>query len=146
MDKPPLPERPLLKRHLLAATIEPADVLLLSEDRAWLWQHRGLRRLVPLLDGARTTPDLFGELWATVSPPEIVYLLAQLHDQGLLAEGTAPEEAAPDGALALWHALGVDGHAAAGVRRATGTAPSRCGMRWGSMATRPPACAEPRSG
>ena len=84
MTMRPLPERPALKRHILPAAVGTADVFLLSEDRAWLWQSRALVQLIPALDGSRTVADLFDEFGPWVSPPEIVFLLNQLHGLGLL--------------------------------------------------------------
>src|SRR4051794_22291716 len=105
----PLPERPLIKRHLLATTINQDEVFVLAEDRAWLWKSRGLGSLLPNLNGTRTLSDLFELVGSQVSPPEIIYLLSKLHDLGLLAEGsTSPLPDWSDAELAFWHASGVD--------------------------------------
>jgi ribosomal protein S12 methylthiotransferase accessory factor len=106
---PPLPERPLIKRHLLAASIEQEDVFLLSEDNAWLWKNRKLGFLLPHLDGSRTLSQLFEISGPEISAPEIVYLLEQLHQERLLAEGTGiPVPNCSDTKLEFWHAIGID--------------------------------------
>jgi ribosomal protein S12 methylthiotransferase accessory factor len=105
----PLPEHPLLKRHLFAATIEEDDLFLLSEDQTWLWKNRKLGLLIRYLDGSRTVADLFELCGGEVSPPEVIYLLNQLHDEGLLAEcGGPPDPECSDMELGFWHAMGVD--------------------------------------
>jgi bacteriocin biosynthesis cyclodehydratase domain-containing protein len=103
-----LPELPLIKRHLFTTVIGDDEVFILAEDRAWLWKSHGLGFLLPELNGLRTVSDLFELLGSEVTPPEIIYLLNQLHDLGLLASG--PPSPAPDCAgtdVGFWHALGA---------------------------------------
>lgn len=103
-----VPERPVLKRHLLATTVGQADVFVLAEDRAWIWKSRGLGVLLPALDGRRTFDELFVSVGSQLTPPEIVHLLNQLHDLGLVAEGSDPAAAGhPEAELSYWNALGA---------------------------------------
>jgi bacteriocin biosynthesis cyclodehydratase domain-containing protein len=112
-----LPERPLIRRHVLRATIEEEDVFLLSEDHAWLWKNRRLARLLPYLDGSRTLSELFEIGGTEMSAPEIIYLLKQLQNEQLLAEGTdVPATDGSGGEVAFWHAMDVEYSAARRIR------------------------------
>jgi ribosomal protein S12 methylthiotransferase accessory factor len=103
-----LPQRPVLKRHLRTTTVAQSDVFVLAEDRAWLWKSRGLGVLLGALDGRRTLADLFTSLGSQLSPPEIIHLLNQLDDLGLLAEVSDPPPAGRcEAELSYWHALGA---------------------------------------
>jgi ribosomal protein S12 methylthiotransferase accessory factor len=102
-----LPEHPLIKRHLVTTIIGQDEVFVLAEDQAWLWKNRGLGFLLPNLDGNRTLSDLFELAESQLSPPEIIYLLNQLQELGLLAEGPACALDCSDSDLMFWHAMGI---------------------------------------
>jgi bacteriocin biosynthesis cyclodehydratase domain-containing protein len=114
-----LPMRPRIKRHLLATTIENDNIIVLAEDNAWLWKSSALALLLPQLTGAYTVSELFELLGARISAPEIVYLLNQLRDLGLLTDGSniqSPDSC--DAERTAWDALGVtDEMASSRIRR-----------------------------
>ena len=102
----PLPHYPLIRRHLFAITLERDDVFVLAEeDHTWLQKGRGLGALLTMLDGTRSVSDLLELAPHGLSPPEVMFLLNQLHASAMLAEGgpSLSQETVAD--LAFWHAL-----------------------------------------
>jgi ribosomal protein S12 methylthiotransferase accessory factor len=102
-----IPEFPSVKAHLVTGTINDDEVFVLSEERALLWKSRGFGLLIPALDGTRSQSELFEHLQGRLSPPEIMYVLGQLNELRLLAEGGGSDGSLSTSELAFWHALGV---------------------------------------
>jgi ribosomal protein S12 methylthiotransferase accessory factor len=100
--------QPTLKAHLRAGAVQGEGVILLSEEHSWTLHGPLFERVLPLLDGTRTSEQIAAEL-APARPAEVYYVLEFLEKRGHLAdqaravEGTDP---------AYWAGLGLDPAAA----------------------------------
>ncbi len=72
------------KRHLRAETVPAEAVYLISERGVTALSGSCIERLAPLLDGTRSFAQLTSELSAELATTEVVGLVRQLADAGLL--------------------------------------------------------------
>src|SRR6478735_5135668 len=106
---------PIFKAHLHVDTIPGEGVLVLSEDTAKVLHGGAYEKIVPLIDGQRTTDEIVNALSGDVDAAKIYYALALLETNGHLAESTP--EIAPATA-AFWHGMGIEPRAAIEALRA----------------------------
>jgi ribosomal protein S12 methylthiotransferase accessory factor len=100
--------QPALKAHLRAGTVQGEGVILLSEEHSWTLHGPLFERVLPLLDGTRTSDQIATEL-APARPAEVFYVLEFLEKRGHLSDhALAPEGGDP----AYWAGLGLDPAAA----------------------------------
>ena len=95
---------PALKAHLKVGNVPGEGAILVSEEGAWTLQGALFEKVLPLLDGARTSEEIVAAL-APANPLEVYYALEFLEKRGHLAEqpqGVAGSDAA------FWASLGLD--------------------------------------
>jgi ribosomal protein S12 methylthiotransferase accessory factor len=93
-----------LEPHLRLECLDEGRAFLLGEREQFLLEGRLQVLVAPLLDGRRSVREILSALQGRASPPEVFYLLKQLHRRGSLVEA-AP--GAPAEAVAFWRALGL---------------------------------------
>jgi ribosomal protein S12 methylthiotransferase accessory factor len=97
--------RPRLKRHLRAAVVDRDRTVIFGEGKSSLLKGQVHARLIPLLDGARSTDEIVTELMSDLSATDIYYALLMLQKRGDLEEA---EETLAPGVAAYWSSLGFD--------------------------------------
>jgi bacteriocin biosynthesis cyclodehydratase domain-containing protein len=106
--------------------VDDVGVTFDSRDGVFAAESGVFARLAPLLDGARTVPEMLEALAATDSPMAVFGALDRLRAEGLIAEAPpspspdAPSPDAPSPAqAAFWEGRGLDPDAAAARLAAT---------------------------
>jgi Winged Helix-turn-helix domain len=79
--------RPRLRSHLWVEVIDPSHALILSDIEYWTFGGPVYPRLLPLLDGTRTTADLVDQLKHHANVAEVLAALLILERSGYLADG-----------------------------------------------------------
>jgi len=96
---------PVFKAHLHVTLLPGEGVLLLSETLVKALHGGAYEKIVPLIDGQRSSDSIVDALAGEVDGARVYYVLNLLEANGYLAE--AQPEIAPELA-AFWHAAGVD--------------------------------------
>jgi ribosomal protein S12 methylthiotransferase accessory factor len=94
-----------LEPHLRLESLNEEQAFLLGERGQFMLEGRIQVLAVSLLDGLRSVRDILSALDGRASPPEVFYVLRQLHRRGSLVEaapGVPPER------VAFWRALGLE--------------------------------------
>lgn len=100
---------PVLKAHLHVEVIPGEGVLLLSEEAVNALYGGAYEKIIPLIDGQRSSDGIVDALAGQVEAAKVYYVLNILEAKGYLAEATP---AVPADVAAFWHATGVDPAAA----------------------------------
>ncbi|HEV7427823.1 MAG TPA: TOMM precursor leader peptide-binding protein [Thermoanaerobaculia bacterium] len=95
--------RPQLAEHLLPIVIDDRTAMLVCEDDHVLLTGRVYPRLLPLLNGTRTTAELMAALRPELSPQEALFALHVLHRDGHVIDA----DPGPRELTAFWHERGV---------------------------------------
>ncbi|MDI1480107.1 TOMM precursor leader peptide-binding protein [Polyangium sp. y55x31] len=95
---------PKLKSHLHAEILGDR-VLFIGEGRYFVVSGQVYARVVPMLDGRRSTDEIIELLLGEIPPAEIYHALLVLAQNGHVEEAC---QALPEGAAAFWNALGLD--------------------------------------
>jgi ribosomal protein S12 methylthiotransferase accessory factor len=95
-------ERPRIKPHLSVEIAGPEQVFLLDETRAHILEGRAYPKVLPLLDGMRTTGEILETLAGDLSMQELFAALAILERRGYVSEGDADGR---DAVAAYWSRL-----------------------------------------
>lgn len=107
---------PALKADLTAGVVPGEGGILVSEDGSWTLQGGLFERVLPLLDGTRTSEEIAVSL-APSKPADVYYALELLEKRGHVVE-RAPGSERPG--HAYWSGLGLDpGPALAALRNRT---------------------------
>jgi oxazoline/thiazoline synthase len=106
---------PVFKDHLHVEVIPGEGVLILSEEAAKALHGAAYEKIVPLIDGCRSTDEIVDALAGQVDTAKVYYALALLEENGHIAE-SAPEIA--PATAAFWHGLGIEPRAAVAALRA----------------------------
>jgi oxazoline/thiazoline synthase len=102
--------KPTLRVERVAADV----AFLIGEREHFVLPGAGAVEVALLVDGRRTVQDILRAARGQRSEPEVLYTLRQLADRGSLVRA-APE--LPAEHRAFWHAVGLDGKAAAAALR-----------------------------
>jgi oxazoline/thiazoline synthase len=105
---------PVIKAHFHVEVIPGEGVLLLSDEIAKTLHGGAYEKIVPLIDGIRSTDEIVDALMGEVDVARVYYVLNGMETKGLLAEAT-PD--VPTAAAAFWHSAGVDPAAALAAMR-----------------------------
>src|SRR5258705_12142484 len=92
---------PAFKAHLHVEVIPGEGVVILSEEAARSLHGGAYEKIVPLMDGQRSTDEIIAALAGQVDAARGDYVLNRVEDQGDLAEGT-PNIPARVAALLHW--------------------------------------------
>jgi ribosomal protein S12 methylthiotransferase accessory factor len=89
-------ERPQFRAHLAIETVKGEGVFVLSEAAHAVLDGRLFERVVPLIDGRRSTDEIADALEADLPPAQVYYAIKLLEQRGLIHEGTerSPRDAA----------------------------------------------------
>ena len=104
--------RPVLRAHLRIEDAGATGLFLCGEGTMVRLEGTLFARLLPLLDGQRTTQEIVGLLRGDFDRASAYYALHQLEERGCLADADALAGADAD-AVAYWHAVGQDPSAVA---------------------------------
>ncbi|MGV2290481.1 TOMM precursor leader peptide-binding protein [Trinickia sp. YCB016] len=116
---------PAFKANLHAASISGEGALILSEDKTWALTGTPYEKIVPLIDGRRSTDEIVDALARTVDAATVYYAIGKLRDQGYVVEATP--EIAPSVA-AFWQAAGIEAAAAQAALREKSVALQTLGL------------------
>ncbi|GAB1394988.1 TOMM precursor leader peptide-binding protein [Rhodocyclaceae bacterium] len=97
--------KPIFKTHLHVAVLPGEGVLILSETLTKALHGAAYEKVVPLIDGRRSSDAIVDALADEVEAAKVYYVLQRLEAQGYLAE--AHPDIAPDVA-AFWYAADID--------------------------------------
>lgn len=109
-------KQPQLKRHLHLEFIGDERVLLIGEGRYFALSGRTYIRIIPLIDGKRTTDQIVDKLQDEFSQTEIYRTLLLLEKNGYIEESST---ALPYEIAAFWNTCGQNGETVARVLAAT---------------------------
>ncbi|MDN3295373.1 TOMM precursor leader peptide-binding protein [Streptomyces ficellus] len=105
------------KRHLRVEAVVGDAVYLLSEQGTTALEGRDVQKLVTLLDGTRTLPDVMREASATLAPAQVASMIAALAKADLIGYHDPAADASTE---AYWEFAGLSGPAAtASLQRTT---------------------------
>ncbi|RDU95495.1 TOMM precursor leader peptide-binding protein [Trinickia dinghuensis] len=116
---------PTYKAHLHAASISGEGALILSEDNIWALTGTPYEKIVPLIDGHRSTDEIVDALAGAVDAARVYYAIGQLHEQGHVVEATPEIEPS---VAAFWQAAGVDAASAQAALQGKSVALRSLGM------------------
>jgi bacteriocin biosynthesis cyclodehydratase domain-containing protein len=105
---------PVFKAHLHVEVIPGEGVLLLSEEAARALHGGAYEKIVPLIDGQRSTDEIVDALAGQVDAARAYYVLNSMESKGYLTEA-APD--IPASVAAFWHAGGIEPAAALAALR-----------------------------
>jgi ribosomal protein S12 methylthiotransferase accessory factor len=108
--------RPQLTRDVLPVVLDEKTAMLVREDDHVLLTGRVYPRLLPLLDGTRTTAELMSAMAPVVPPQETLFGLHALHRERHVVDA----DPGPPELTAFWHERGVR---RADAERALGSRP-----------------------
>ena len=100
---------PVFKAHLHVEVIPGEGVLILSEEAAKALHGGAYEKIVPLMDGRRSTDEIVDALSGQVDAARVYYVLNAMEANGYLAEAT-PD--IPASVAAFWHGAGIEPAAA----------------------------------
>ncbi|MBI3470936.1 MAG: TOMM precursor leader peptide-binding protein [Candidatus Solibacter usitatus] len=102
-------ERPVLTRYLGAHRLSANRALLYSEDEGVMVTGPLCGLVAGLIDGARSSDEIVGELAGQAPAPHLYYTLLQLERKGYISEAGP---ARPPHEAAFWRTLGAEPQAA----------------------------------
>ena len=105
---------PVFKAHLHVEVIPGEGVLILSEEAAKALHGGAYEKIVPLMDGRRSTDEIVDALSGQVDAARVYYVLNAMEANGYLAEAT-PD--IPASVAAFWHGAGIEPAAALAALR-----------------------------
>jgi ribosomal protein S12 methylthiotransferase accessory factor len=105
---------PTFKVHLHVEVIPGEGVLILSEEAAKALHGAAYEKIVPLIDGRRSTDEIVDALAGQVDAVRVYYVLNDMESKGYLTEAT-PDIAAS--VAAFWHGAGIEPAAALAALR-----------------------------
>jgi oxazoline/thiazoline synthase len=105
---------PVFKAHLHVEVIPGEGVLILSEEAAKALHGGAYEKVVPLMDGQRSTDEIVDALAGQVDAARVYYVLNSMESKGYLTEATSD---IPTDAAAFWHAAGIEPAAALAALR-----------------------------
>lgn len=100
---------PVFKAHLHVEVIPEEGVLVLSEEAAKALHGSAYEKIVPLMDGQRSTDEIVDALAGQVDVAKVYYVLNSMAAKGYLTEA-APH--IPASVAAFWHGAGIEPAAA----------------------------------
>lgn len=100
---------PAFKAHLHVELLPDEGVLILSEDTSNALHGRAYEKIVPLIDGHRSTDAIVDALAGQVDAATVYYMLGIMEAKGYLTEATPDIDTS---VAAFWHSAGVDPAAA----------------------------------
>ena len=106
--------KPIFKAHLHVEVIPGEGVLILSEEAAKALHGGAYEKIVPLIDGQRSTDEIVDALAGQVDAARVYYVLNGMEAKGYLTEAT-PD--IPASVAAFWHAAGIEPAAALAALR-----------------------------
>lgn len=95
---------PVFKAHLHVEVFPGEGVLILSEEAAKALHGGAYKKIVPLIDGQRSTDEIVDALAGQVDAARVYYVLNGMEAKGYLAEAT-PD--IPASVAAFWHGAGI---------------------------------------
>jgi bacteriocin biosynthesis cyclodehydratase domain-containing protein len=105
---------PVFKAHLHVEVIPGEGVVVLSEEIAKALHGGTYEKIVPLIDGQRSTDEIVDALVGQVDAASVYYVLNSMESKGYLTEATPN---IPASVAAFWHGTGIEPAAAlAGLR------------------------------
>ena len=107
-------DTPVFKAHLHVEVIPGEGAVILSEDAAKALHGGAYEKIVPLIDGRRSTDEIVDALAGEVDAARVYYVLNEMEAKGYLTEA-APGIAA--NVAAFWHAAGIEPAAALAALR-----------------------------
>jgi bacteriocin biosynthesis cyclodehydratase domain-containing protein len=107
-------DTPVFKAHLHVEVIPGEGVVILSEDAAKALHGGAYEKIVPLMDGQRSTDEIVDALAGEVDAARVYYVLNGMEAKGYLTEAS-PGIAA--NVAAFWHAAGIEPAAALAALR-----------------------------
>jgi len=96
---------PVFKAHLHVALISGEGVLILAEESANALHGSAYEKMIPLIDGVRSTDQIVDALAGEVDAAKVYFAMHSMEAKGYLTEAT------PDISVcvaAFWHGIGVD--------------------------------------
>ena len=105
---------PVFKAHLHVEVIPGEGVLILSEEAAKALHGGAYEKIVPLMDGQRSTDEIVDALAGQVDAARVYYVLNGMEAKGYLTEAT-PD--IPASVAAFWHGAGIEPAAALAALR-----------------------------
>ena len=105
---------PVFKAHLHVEVIPDEGVLILSEEAAKALHGGAYEKIVPLMDGQRSTDEIVDALAGQVDAAKVYYVLNSMESKGYLTEAT-PD--IPASVAAFWHGAGIEPTAALSALR-----------------------------
>lgn len=96
---------PAFKAHLHIEVLAGEGVIVLAEEKLHILRGTGYEKVVPLIDGLRSTDDIVDALNGSVEAARVYYVMTLLETKGHIGE--AAPEIAP-AVAAFWHAAGID--------------------------------------
>ena len=100
---------PTFKANLHVTVIPGEGVLILSEEAAKALHGGAYEKIVPLIDGCRSTDKIVDALAGQVDAAKVYYALNIMEAKGYLAEATP---GIPASVAAFWHGAGIEPAAA----------------------------------
>ena len=116
---------PIFKAHLHVEIIPGEGVLILSEEAAKALYGGAYEKIVPLIDGQRSTDAIVDALAGKVEAVKAYYMLNTMESSGYLTEATP---AIPASVAAFWHSAGINPAAALAALRDKRVAVITCGL------------------
>ena len=105
---------PVFKAHLHVEVIPGEGVLILSEEAAKALHGGAYEKIVPLMDGRRSTDEIVDALAGQVDAARVYYVLNGMEAKGYLTEATP---GIPASVAAFWHGAGIEPAAALAALR-----------------------------
>lgn len=96
---------PAFKAHLHIEVLPGEGVVVLAEEKLNLLRGTTYEKVVPLIDGLRSTDDIVDALHGIIDAARVYYVMTLLETKGHLCE--AAPEIVP-AVAAFWHAAGID--------------------------------------
>src|SRR5947209_9305492 len=100
---------PVFKAHLHVEVIPGEGVLILSEGAARALHGGAYEKIVPLMNGRRSTDEIVDALAGEVDAARAYFVLNSMESSGYLTE---PTPDIPPSAAAFWHSAGIEPAAA----------------------------------
>jgi oxazoline/thiazoline synthase len=96
---------PVFKAHLHVEVIPGEGALILSEEASNALHGGAYEKIVPFVDGQRSTDEIVDVLAGQVDAATVYYVLNSMESKGYLTEAT-PD--IPASVAAFWHATGIE--------------------------------------
>ncbi|MEZ0093836.1 bacteriocin biosynthesis cyclodehydratase domain-containing protein [Streptacidiphilus sp. EB129] len=98
-------KKPRLKAHVVAEVVGDSKVFLLAEGQHLMLSGEAPVKVLPFLDGTRTTAEICGELAGEIPLQQTLSVIRKFQALGQLADGAADGDRS---AVAHWDGVGVD--------------------------------------